>query len=191
MRDSVKARAEAISPTLRVDFFRFASTPAFERRPEIGEDGGNALQQLAVRIRNDNRSAGGGPLEALVMQIFGKKIGGGRRTAARERLPLPAVISTSENSVVAELVDLSRTCARLRGEHLPPAGATLSLRLECVRAFGTVAWSTELECGVAFDSELSRFELNRLRREVTVAAVIWNSVDERLAARDWRYGVAR
>jgi hypothetical protein len=30
-----------------------------------------------------------------------------------------------------------------------------------------------------------------LRREVTVASMVWQSVDERLAARDWHYGVAR
>jgi hypothetical protein len=46
-------------------------------------------------------------------------------------------------------------------------------------------------CGVLFDVELSSFELNRLRREVKLASVAWKSVDERLAARDWRYGVAR
>lgn len=125
------------------------------------------------------------------MRVFGRKFGGGRRTAAREKLPLPAVVSTIENSVVAELVDLSSTGARLKGHHLPGTGATISLRLDCVHTFGAVVWSTEMECGVLFDAELSSFELNRLRREVKVAAVVWNSVDERLAARDWRYGVAR
>jgi hypothetical protein len=125
------------------------------------------------------------------MRIFGKKFGGGRRAAAREELPLPAVVSTIENSVIAELVDLSSTGARLNGTHLPIVGATVSVRLDCVRAFGSVVWRTEMGCGVLFDAELSSFELNRLRREVKLASVAWKSVDERLAARDWRYGVAR
>ncbi len=125
------------------------------------------------------------------MREFGKKCGGGRRAAARESLPLPAVVSTIGNSVVAELVKLSSTGARLKGAHLPSPGAALSLRLDCVHVFGTIAWKTGEECGVAFDMPLSNLELNRLRREVKVASLVWRSVDERLAARDWWSGVAR
>lgn len=125
------------------------------------------------------------------MRIFGKKIGGGRRSAAREELPLPAVVSTVDNSIVAEVVDLSATGARLKGTQLPSPGAVVSLKLDCVHAFGTVAWCRGEECGVAFEVPLASFELSRLRREVVVASVFWQSVDERLAARDCRYGVAR
>jgi hypothetical protein len=122
--------------------------------------------------------------------MFGKRFGGGRRVAAREKLPLPAVVSTIENSIVAELVDLSSTGARLRGEDLPTAGTLLCLMLDCVRAFGCVAWSTDDECGVSFEEPLANFELSRLRREVTLASLVWRNVDERLAARDWQYMTA-
>jgi hypothetical protein len=125
------------------------------------------------------------------MRIFGKKIGGGRRAASREKFPLPAVLSTVENSALAELVDLSMTGARLKGAHLPSPGAAVSLRLDCVHVFGTVAWLQEEECGISFDVPLANFEFARLRREVAVASVVWSSVDERIAARDWHYGVAR
>ena len=123
------------------------------------------------------------------MIAFGKKFGGGRRTEAREKLPLPALVSTIENSIVAELVDLSSTGAKLRGSGVPATGAVVSLRLDCVRAFGTVAWSRGDECGISFDVSLASFELNRLRREVSVASVMWRSVDERIAARDWQFAV--
>lgn len=125
------------------------------------------------------------------MRAFGRKFGGGRRSAVREKLPLPAVVSTLETSVVAELVDLSATGARLRGDHLPLVGALVSLKLDCVHAFGSIAWVRGEECGVSFDASLANFELNRLRREVTVASVTWRSVEERLAARDCRYGAPR
>lgn len=103
------------------------------------------------------------------MRIFGRKFGGGRRAAVREKLPLAALVSTIENSVLAEIIDLSSTGARLRGIDLPPVGSALSLRLDCIPAFGNVVWSTEAECGVEFDTKLSNFELARLRREVKVA----------------------
>ena len=125
------------------------------------------------------------------MSIFGKKSGGGRRAAQREKLPLPAMVSTIENTAIAELLDLSSTGAKLKGLALPPEGEVLSLKLDCVRAFGQIAWRTADECGVHFDVPLAPFELARLRREVSVTSVIWGSVDERLAARDWHTGFAR
>ena len=124
------------------------------------------------------------------MRSFGKKVGGGRRSAAREKLPLPAIVSTLENNIVAELVDLSVTGARLRGEHLPSVAALVSLKLDCVHSFGTIAWVQNDECGVSFDAPLANSELGRLRREVRVASVAWRSVEERLAARDCRYPIA-
>lgn len=130
-------------------------------------------------------------MEAQVMRTFGRMFGGGRRATAREELPLPAVVSTVENSLVAELVDLSATGARLKGTHLPARGAVISLKLDCVHAFGTVVWSSGDECGVCFDLPLAPFEFSRLRREVKIASVMWRNVDERLAARDWQFGVAR
>jgi hypothetical protein len=122
---------------------------------------------------------------------FGKRSGGGRRAASREKLPLPAVVSTLRESITAEIIDVSSTGVRLKGSHLPEAGSLVSLKLDKIEEFGTVAWSNEEMCGVSFDEPLSSTQLGELRREVTIASMRWRSVDERLAARDWRYGAAR
>ncbi len=125
------------------------------------------------------------------MPLFGKRIGGGRRGSSRERLPLPAMLSTVDNYHMATVIDLSSSGARMRGDRLPAVGQTVSIKLDCVRAFGSVAWSTGNECGVAFEDPLSRFELERLRREVKLASLAWRSVDEKLASEDWSSGIAR
>ena len=125
------------------------------------------------------------------MSNFGKHPGGGRRIAAREKLPLPAVVSTLSETITAEILDVSSTGVRLKGSHLPAAGALVSLKLDKVDEFGTVVWCEETQCGIAFDEPLSSAQLSQLRREVNITSVIWRSVDERLAARDWRYGAAR
>jgi len=125
------------------------------------------------------------------MPMFGKRIGGGRRRASREKLPLPAMLSTIDNYHMAMVVDLSDTGARVKGDKLPSSGLPISIKLDCVRAFGVVAWSTGTECGVAFDEPLSKFEFERLRREVKLASLSWRSVDEKLASEDWATGIAR
>lgn len=125
------------------------------------------------------------------MPLFGKRIGGGRRGASRERLRLPAMLSTIENYHMALVMDLSATGARLRGDNLPPVEEIVSIKLDCVRAFGVVAWSNANECGIRFDDPLSKFELERLRREVKLAALAWRTLDERLAQDDWVSGMAR
>lgn len=125
------------------------------------------------------------------MAGFGKCSGGGRRIAAREQLPLPAVVSTLKESVTAEVVDLSASGVRFKAAHLPGVGALVALRIDRLDAFGSVAWCEGELCGVAFDVPLSNLELTQLRREVNIASVVWRSVDERLAARDWRHGIAR
>lgn len=124
------------------------------------------------------------------MRAFGKAVGGGRRRASREPLPIPAVVSRIEQRQVAVLVDFSSTGARLRGSQLPPVGEPVSLTIDCVRAFGAVAWREDDLCGVAFDTPLPRFEVDRLRREAT-ATLAFSTIDEKLAVDDWMSGVAR
>ena len=122
---------------------------------------------------------------------FGKAIGGGRRRVAREPLPVPAVVSRIEQRQVAALVDFSSTGARLQGSQLPPVGEPVSLLIDCVRAFGTVAWAEKDLCGVAFDAPLARFEVDRLRRDAKDATLSFGRVEEKLAVQDWMNGLAR
>jgi hypothetical protein len=124
------------------------------------------------------------------MRKFGKSRGGGRRRAPREALPMPAVVSTIRTNRLAVLVDVSATGAKLGGSGLPNPGEALSLKIDCVRTFGIVAWSEDGHCGVEFDPPLPSFEVDRLRRNMTNATLTY-SLDERIAMDDWAGGVAR
>lgn len=115
-----------------------------------------------------------------MIRKFGKAIGGGRRQASREPLPVSAVLSRIEQRQLAVLVDFSNTGARLKGSRLPPVGEPVSLLIDCVRAYGTVAWVDDNLCGVAFDAPLARFEVDRLRRDAKDATLSFGSVETKV-----------
>lgn len=125
------------------------------------------------------------------MRIFGKKSGGGRRTATREAMPLPASVSTIESNFITRLSDLSATGARLSGKCLPNVGQPVVLRIDRVKVFGTVAWAAKSECGIEFEEPLAPFDMSQLRREMKLAALTWRNIDEKLAIEDWANGLAR
>ena len=123
------------------------------------------------------------------MVAFGKKMGGGRRAAARSASPLIAVFTTLQQSHTAELVDISATGARLRGEHLPEAADELLLSIDKVRAFGTVVWSDADECGVEFDCPLSPADEQLLSERVAAARGLPPEI--KLALDNWAVGCGR
>lgn len=125
------------------------------------------------------------------MGMFGKSNGGGRRHALRENVPMPALVSTVQDTRVAVLVNLSNSGARLSGANLPPASESISLKIDCVRVFGIVAWSEDGQCGVEFDAPLPEFEVDRLKRQMGHATLTVHNLDERLAADEWTMGSAR
>ena len=100
------------------------------------------------------------------MTVFGKRNGGGRRSASRSEGPLIAVFTTLKQSHSAVLADISATGARLRGARLPHMGEELLLSIDAVRAFGSVIWSEVDECGIAFDCPLAADEEQLLRRKI-------------------------
>ena len=123
------------------------------------------------------------------MTAFGKCNGGGRRRAARAPLPLIAVFTTLSRSHEAVVVDLSSTGARLRSDDLPDSGEEVLLSIEQVRAFGTIAWSHDGECGVNFDPPLEARDLRLLRHR---AGDLRGLMPELQAALDdWTMGLAR
>ena len=105
------------------------------------------------------------------MRMFGRSIGGGRRQAPREALPIPATVSSLHETREVSIVDLSARGARMQGLQLPAAGDPVSVWMETVRVFGEVAWVRGQECGIAFDPPLPGFEVERLKREVRRAAL--------------------
>jgi hypothetical protein len=70
------------------------------------------------------------------MTTFGKRQGGGRRRAAREPVPLVAILTGRSHSHEAVLTDLSTTGARLRCHELPYVGEDLVLNVEGLAAYG-------------------------------------------------------
>jgi hypothetical protein len=125
------------------------------------------------------------------MRAFGRCGGGGRRSMARAKVPLAAILTTLQRSRCAAIVDLSCTGARLRGYGLPATGEDLELKIESVRVFGAVVWTSANQCGVRFDEPLMPFEVERLRQAGTAANLTHLSVQERLALDEWLVGAGR
>lgn len=127
------------------------------------------------------------------MTTFGKRIDGvtGRRAAPRKQILLPAAVTTPTASIQLELLNISSTGARLRGDTLPRIGQDVLLKSENVEAFGTVVWNRGKLCGVHFDEPLSDLSLHRLRHEGSLSILARVTPDERLAADAWSHGSAR
>ena len=97
------------------------------------------------------------------MVRFGNSTAFGRRVAPRTEAPFVALLSTSNAQHTAELVDLSRTGARLKGKGFPDEGEELTLRAEKISAAGVIVWVDGEECGVVFDTPIAAAEVNRVR----------------------------
>lgn len=123
------------------------------------------------------------------MGSFGKRNGGGRRSAARLSAPLIALVTTFRESRSAVLVDVSATGAKLRGRDLPAVFEELIIAIDGTTAFGTVAWEAGDERGVAFDVPLQAAEEARLRDKVAHARGM--PPEFRHAFEDWTQGLAR
>jgi hypothetical protein len=83
------------------------------------------------------------------------------------------------------MTDISCLGARLSGNELPMNGEALELTVEGVRAFGTVAWLNECECGIAFDDPLEPLEVERLRRIAGIPSLAKLSIEQRVALERW------
>jgi hypothetical protein len=98
--------------------------------------------------------------------MFGKRMGGGRRAAARAVGPSIAVITTVTHSVAVELADISCTGVRLQGDYLPEENEELLVSVGTLKAFGTVAWSRENECGISFELPIADDDVEAVRQSV-------------------------
>lgn len=123
------------------------------------------------------------------MSSFGKSKGGGRRSAPRAPVPLTAVFTTVVRSDSALVVDVSTTGVRLRGRDLPVGTEAVEVTMEATRAFGSVMWSEDGECGIEFDEPLHPAEIAVLRQKVTILAGLPPQL--KAALEDWTTGFAR
>jgi hypothetical protein len=114
------------------------------------------------------------------MTTFGNSPARGRRAVPRASAPLVVALSTSGTKNRAELIDVSRTGARLKGGAFPDEGEELTLEAEKIRIVGEVVWSDGDQCAVAFDTPIAIAEVKRIRalaRLVEVIAVPRNPTD--------------
>ena len=123
------------------------------------------------------------------MSTFGKRKGGGRRSATRSPVPLIAMVKTLNGAHSSVLIDVSATGARLRGHDLPQCHVDLLVTVEGISAFGTVAWAEGNERGVAFDGPLSARDEQLLREKVAQFRSMPPAI--RAAFDDWSMGFAR
>jgi hypothetical protein len=100
-----------------------------------------------------------------------------------------ATIATLSKTHSAVIVDISQTGMRLRGDQLPEQGEDGFVGFERIRTFGTVTWTTERECGIAFDGPLPANDMARLCKEA--ARLRGVSPEMRAALDDWTLGIAR
>ena len=121
--------------------------------------------------------------------MFGKRLGGGRRGAGRARGSLTVVITTVSKSIAVELADMSSTGVRLRGSYLPEKHEELMISIGTLKAFGTVAWSRETECGISFDLPVGQCEVDAVREAVAERRGI--SLEMKSALDAWTVGSAR
>ena len=106
------------------------------------------------------------------MSTFGTSQARGRRSVPRAAAPLIAVLATGAAHHSAELIDLSRTGARLKGATFPEEGADLIFQAGKVRVTGEIIWVEGDQCGVAFDTPIAAAEVNRIR---VLANLAWQS----------------
>ena len=124
--------------------------------------------------------------------MFGKRIDkpGGGRKAVRDDMMIPAAVMTVTDTVKVDLLDVSRTGAKLRGDNLPSPGQEVMVLLGKLEAFGRVVWRDENQCGVHFDIALSELALALIEAERD-PLVSRRSGEVSLAAVDWHSGLAR
>ena len=124
--------------------------------------------------------------------MFGKPIDkpGGSGRAVREDMMIRAAMMTLTETVHVDLLDLSRTGAKLRGPDLPSPGQEVLLLLGRIETFGSVIWRDEDQCGIHFESALNERALAIVESERCSLLTCING-EAALAAVDWHNGLAR
>lgn len=124
---------------------------------------------------------------------FGKRVDrpGGLRRAVRDEVMIRAAIMTMTDTMRVDLLGLSTTGAKLRGDDLPAPGQEVLVLLGRLEAFGSVVWRDEDQCGVHFDVALSEQARSIIESERGRSSMVWLNGDEALAAGDWLNGLAR
>lgn len=124
---------------------------------------------------------------------FGKRIDGcgGRRAAERDPVLMMGLLTTMGRRVEAELLDISRTGARLRPHRQVELNERTLLKAGSVSTLGEVVWSTGDQCGLTFEEPLSDEELDTIRRLGKNALHTFRNADNMIAAEIWVSALVR
>jgi hypothetical protein len=120
---------------------------------------------------------------------FGKRDGGGRRSAKRVTAPLPAVLITMSDRHPAILFDISEVGARLRARDAPKKGREVFLQVGDVDVYAHVVWRNGDICGLRFCDPIRGFDIHQLAFEAGNKGRM--SAAQKGGADDWKNGVAR
>lgn len=90
-------------------------------------------------------------MSASQFQPFGTKSGLEARRFARQPMVLAARLILVSGERAVHIRDLSVGGARIAGEDLPPVGADVMLKRGDFETFGTIAWLSHGQAGIAFD----------------------------------------
>jgi len=122
---------------------------------------------------------------------FGKRNGGGRRSAKRVTAPLPALLITMSDRHPAILFDISEVGARLRAREAPKKGREVFLQVGDMEVHAHVVWRIGELCGLKFCDPIRGFDIFQLSFEAATGASGRMSAAQKGGADDWRNGVAR
>jgi len=125
--------------------------------------------------------------------MFGKRIDrpGGSRRAVRHDIMLPTAMMTMTDTLNVDLLDLSKSGAKLRGSENPALGQEVLLLVGGLEAFASVIWRDADECGIHFDRPLSETVLAIVEEERRQVSRLGPGPDAMLVAGDWMNGLAR
>lgn len=115
----------------------------------------------------------------------------GRRGEPRAYILMPASVEALNGSNCVNLLDVSRTGARLEGTDLPAVGRDIILRCSAIDTLGTVVWNIGGRCGVHFNEPIRGQDLVVLRSVAVAAERSGMTFDELQATADWASGLAR
>jgi hypothetical protein len=125
--------------------------------------------------------------------VFGKRIDepGGARHAVREVAMLRAAIMTVTDSHSVDLLDVSKTGAKVRGRELPAPGQEVLILIGKLEAFGRVVWRDHDQCGVHFDIALGDNAFETVKSQCAPSYVLATDPDSWLVTGDWQSGFVR
>lgn len=123
---------------------------------------------------------------------FGRRLDGpgGRRTAPRDPLLLPAAMHGVGTNQPVSLLDVSRTGARMSFTMPLYVGQEVWLKVPPTDIFGILIWVDGDECGVQFDRPFSDAEVAKLRAQGKVEIRTRLTPNERRAISKWRNSMA-